>query len=88
MELADRSKLGKGEKDVRSAERKKASLHVRIGMKEKQKSRDAKQLEEVRVFPLHPSYLFSEFTDVLQNKSYRPIGEERRELSPRIKEAV
>lgn len=47
MELANRSKLGKGEKDIRSAEKKKAPLRIRVGMKQKQAERDAQQLEMV-----------------------------------------
>ena len=47
LELANRSKLGRGEKDVRVAEHKKAAKHVRIGIKEKQKKRDVKGLEDV-----------------------------------------
>lgn len=47
LELANRSKLGRGEKDVRVAEHKKAAKHIRIGIKEKQKKRDAKGLEDV-----------------------------------------
>lgn len=50
MELANRSKLGRGEKDVRVAEHKKAAKHIRIGIKQKQKKRDAKGLEEVGTF--------------------------------------
>jgi hypothetical protein len=49
MELAGKSSLGKGEKSVRVAERNKASKRVRDGMLEKQKERDAKTLEEVRL---------------------------------------
>lgn len=47
LELANRSKLGHGEKDVRVTEHKKAAKHIRIGMKHKQKKKDEKQLEEV-----------------------------------------
>lgn len=47
MELADKSKLGKGEKDVRKAEKKKAILRIREGMKEKEMSRAKQNLEEV-----------------------------------------
>jgi hypothetical protein len=49
MELAGKSSLGKGEKSVREAERNKASKRVRDGMLEKQKERNAKTLEEVRL---------------------------------------
>jgi hypothetical protein len=47
LELANRSKLGHGEKDVRVTEHKKAAKHIRMGMKHKQKKKDEKQLEEV-----------------------------------------
>lgn len=50
LELADKSKLGKGEKDVRKAEKKKAILRIREGMKEKELSRAKANLEEVRAF--------------------------------------
>jgi hypothetical protein len=46
LELAGSSSLGKGEKRVREAERNHASKRVREGMLLKQKSRDAKMLEE------------------------------------------
>ncbi|KAF8307000.1 hypothetical protein DL93DRAFT_2088279, partial [Clavulina sp. PMI_390] len=59
LELADRSRFGKGEKDVRLIERKKASLHVRIGMKEKAKERQAKHVEEVRANSTRPSFTIS-----------------------------
>ena len=52
LELADRAKLGQGEKDVRDAEKKRAALRIREGMKAKQKERDSKKLEEVREYDM------------------------------------
>ena len=46
-ELAGASKLGRGEKNVRLAERNKASKRVREGMQGKQKEREHQRLEEV-----------------------------------------
>jgi len=48
LELANRSKLGHGEKYVRVTEHKKAAKHIRIGMKHKQKKKDEKQLEDAK----------------------------------------
>lgn len=47
LELASKSKLGKGEKDVRKAERKKALLRIREGMKAKDVTRAKQNLEDV-----------------------------------------
>lgn len=47
LELTGSVKLGKGEKQVRDAEKKKASKQVREGLSAKQKERDVQQLEEV-----------------------------------------
>jgi len=56
LELADRAKLGKGEKAVRDAEKGKAILRIREGMKSKQKDRDAVALEEAKnVGNYHPA---------------------------------
>ncbi|KAF8591448.1 hypothetical protein K439DRAFT_1644149 [Ramaria rubella] len=48
LELADASKLGKGESTVRDDEKKKASKRVRDGMVAKQKEKDAKSLNEAK----------------------------------------
>ena len=47
LELTGSVKLGKGEKQVRDAEKRKASKQVREGLSAKQKERDVQQLEEV-----------------------------------------
>ena len=51
LELAGKAKLGRGEKQVRTAERNKAAKFVREGMVKKQKKRNQKELEEVSYFP-------------------------------------
>lgn len=47
LEIAGGSKLGKGEKLVREAERNKAAKRVREGLLEKKREREVKELEEV-----------------------------------------
>ena len=47
MELAGTAKLGKGEKAVIEAERRKAAKSVREGLASKQKEREKQRLEEV-----------------------------------------
>jgi len=47
LELTAVAKLGKGEKQVRDAERNKAAKHVREGIARKQKERQKQELEEV-----------------------------------------
>lgn len=47
LELSGKSKLGKGERAVREAERNKAAKRVREGLLDKKKEREKKQLEEV-----------------------------------------
>ncbi|KZT74447.1 hypothetical protein DAEQUDRAFT_660597 [Daedalea quercina L-15889] len=47
-EAAGKAKLGKGERDVRLAERNKAAKRVREGMAAKQQERNEKQLEEAK----------------------------------------
>ena len=49
MEAAGKVKLGKGEVAVRKAEHNRAAKHVRDGLFEKQKERQQKELEEVRL---------------------------------------
>jgi hypothetical protein len=48
MELSGKSKLGRGEKNVRTAEHQRASKHVRDGLMVKKKEREKARLEEVR----------------------------------------
>lgn len=47
LELSGRSKLGKGERAIREAERNKAAKRVREGLLDKKKEREKKELEEV-----------------------------------------
>ena len=47
LELAGTAKLGKGEKAVIEAERRKAAKSVREGLASKQKEREKQRLEEV-----------------------------------------
>jgi len=53
LEAAGKSKLGKGESQVRIAERNKAAKRVREGMVAKQKERNQKSLEEASTVPSH-----------------------------------
>lgn len=48
LELAEKTRIGKGESLVRKAERNKAAKRVRIGIEAKQKARIKQRLEEVR----------------------------------------
>lgn len=48
LEIAGKAKLGKGEVDIRAAERNKASKRVREGLLRKKDEREKQQLEEVR----------------------------------------
>src|SRR6267154_4850909 len=64
LELAGNSKLGQGEKVVRTQERDKASKRVREGLLEKQKQRREKMIQEVTV-PVR-------FTASLLMELYRP----------------
>jgi len=48
LELAEKTKIGKGESLVRKAERNKAAKRVRLGIEAKQKARMKQKLEEVR----------------------------------------
>jgi len=48
LELAGKTKIGKGESAVRLAERNKAAKQVRIGIATKQKERGKKELEEAK----------------------------------------
>lgn len=47
LELAEKTKIGKGESLVRKAERSKAAKRVRLGIEGKQKVRMKQKLEEV-----------------------------------------
>jgi hypothetical protein len=47
LELAEKTKIGKGESLVRKTERNKAAKSVRIGIEAKQKARMKQKLEEV-----------------------------------------
>jgi len=47
LELAEKTKIGKGESLVRKAERNKAAKRVRLGIEAKQKERVKQKLEEV-----------------------------------------
>ena len=47
LELAEKTKIGKGESLVRKAERSKAAKRVRLGIEGKQKARMKERLEEV-----------------------------------------
>lgn len=47
LELAEKTKIGKGESLVRKAERNKAAKRVRLGIESKQKARMKQKLEEV-----------------------------------------
>jgi hypothetical protein len=51
MELSGKSKLGRGEKNVRTAEHQRASKHVRDGLMAKKKEREKARLEEVSSSP-------------------------------------
>ena len=51
LELAEKTKIGKGESLVRKAERGKAAKRVRLGIEAKQKARMKQKLEEVRPSP-------------------------------------
>lgn len=64
LELSGRSKLGKGERGVREAERNKAAKRVREGLLDKKKERERKELEEVSDFlyvtcVLYPTHWWS-----------------------------
>ena len=48
LELAEKTKTGRGESLVRKAERNKAAKRVRLGIEAKQKARMKQKLEEVR----------------------------------------
>ncbi|KAF9651111.1 hypothetical protein BDM02DRAFT_965243 [Thelephora ganbajun] len=48
LELAEKSKIGKGESLVRKAERTKAAKRVRLGIEAKQKARVKQKLEEAK----------------------------------------
>lgn len=48
LELAGKTRLGKGEKSVRDAERNKASKRVREGLLDKEKQRHSASMEEVK----------------------------------------
>lgn len=48
LELAEKTKVGKGESLVRKVERGKAAKRVRLGIEAKQKARMKQKLEEVR----------------------------------------
>lgn len=48
LELAEKTKIGKGESLVRKAERNKGAKRVRLGIESKQKARMKQKLEEVR----------------------------------------
>jgi hypothetical protein len=50
LELAEKTKIGKGESLVRKAERGKVAKRVRLGIEAKQKTRMKQKLEEVRHF--------------------------------------
>jgi len=50
LELTGESKLGKGEKSVRQAEKQKASKSVREGLARKQKEVEKLKVEEVTLF--------------------------------------
>lgn len=51
LELAEKSKIGKGESLVRKAERNKAAKRVRLGIEAKQRARMKQKLEEACRFP-------------------------------------
>lgn len=51
LELAEKTKIGKGESLVRKAERSKAAKRVRLGIEAKQRARVKQKLEEVRRSP-------------------------------------
>ena len=51
LELAEKTKIGKGESLVRKAERNKAAKRVRLGIEAKRKERVKQKLEEVRRSP-------------------------------------
>ena len=53
LELAEKTKIGKGESLVRKAELGKAVKRVRLGIEAKQKARMKQKLEEVRRSPDH-----------------------------------
>jgi hypothetical protein len=61
MELAGHTSFGKGEKRLRLEERNRAAKHVREGMVAKQRERDQKRLDEVRIgttfITRHPSLI-------------------------------
>ncbi|KAG1806897.1 uncharacterized protein HD556DRAFT_1325039, partial [Suillus plorans] len=48
LEIAGKAKLGKGEVDIRAAERNKASKRVREGLLKKKDEREKQQLEEAK----------------------------------------
>ena len=50
LELAEKTRIGKGESLVRKVERNKAAKRVRIGIEAKQKARMKQKLEEVSHF--------------------------------------
>lgn len=52
LETAQYSKLGQGEKAVRTAEHNKASKNIRFGIMDKAKERNFKELEEVNATQL------------------------------------
>ena len=56
LELAEKTKIGKGESLVRKTERNKAAKRVRIGIETKQKARMKQKLEEVHRLP-HSNFL-------------------------------
>jgi hypothetical protein len=60
-ELAAQSSLGKGERAVKDAERNQASRQVREGLKNKEKEREKKQLEEVRFILITFALLLKDF---------------------------
>jgi hypothetical protein len=55
LELTGEAKLGKGERLVRDAEKRKAAKRVREGLASKQKERNMQELEEVTFFFLRPN---------------------------------
>lgn len=79
MELAGKTKVGKGETVVREAERSKAAKQVRMGMIAKQKERGQKELEEA-------SRLLSR--SILNDINIIFTGEEPWELSPYFEKGV
>jgi hypothetical protein len=79
QELAGSSKLGKGEKVVRKAERNKASKSVRMGLQDKQQERRRAQLEEAKNLGNYHPTLKRLFDD--EDSSTRPKKKRDRGLS-------